>query len=121
MSQPPSVAFPSPGEIIAGKYRIERILGEKGGMGLVVAATQIDLGKSFAIKLLRPVPPDPSRASPIERFRHEARLVARLTSEHVVRVVDLGELPSGMPFMVMEHLQGTDLDDLVEKNGPLSV
>jgi serine/threonine-protein kinase len=108
----------NPGQIIEGKYRVDRMLG-RGGMGIVLAAHDIGLDRPVAIKLLH-------RASPADRefsgrFRREARAMAKLTNEHFVRVLDIGELPTGEPFLVMEQLEGTDLAALVEKRGPLPV
>ena len=97
MSQPSTLAFPEPGEVIAGKYRIDRLLSDKGGMGLLVVGKQVLLGVPVAIKFLRPAPADPSRASPTERFINEARLLAQLNNEHIVRVLDVALLPNGIP------------------------
>lgn len=104
-----------PGAVIDGKYRIERALGE-GGMGRVMAARQVGLERPVAIKVLRSElarNPDALR-----RFKREARLVAQLASESVVRVHDLGELPTGEPYLVMELLEGEDLDTILAR-GPL--
>jgi serine/threonine-protein kinase len=104
-----------PGAIIAGRYRIERLLGE-GGMGRVFAARQLGLERPVALKVLRP---ELARdATALHRFRREARLVASLASEHVVRVHDLGELRSGEPYLVMELLEGEDLGHVVAR-GPI--
>jgi eukaryotic-like serine/threonine-protein kinase len=96
----------SPGEVLAGKYRVERVLGE-GGMGLVVAATNIALNKPVAIKLLRASCVENAEA--LGRFEREARAAASLRSEHVARVSDVGNLADGRPYMVMEFLSGKDL------------
>jgi hypothetical protein len=105
----------SSGELLAGKYRVERTLGE-GGMGVVVAATNVALGTRVAIKLLRPA----ATVSPeaLGRFQREANAAARLRSEHVARAIDVGTLPDGRPYMVMEYLEGQDLADFLDKNGP---
>lgn len=95
--------------MFAGRYRIERVIGS-GGMGVVLKATHIHLGQPVAIKLLQPRLV--RSASAIERFLREAQLVARLKSEHVVRVIDLGMLNDGTPFIVLEHLDGMDLSQL---------
>ena len=106
------------GDVLLGKYRVERVLG-KGGMGIVVAARHLELGELFAIKLLLPsTVADPEMN---ERFIREARAAARLRSEHVARVHDVGRLPSGAPYMVMEHLDGSDLRTLVRRDGPLPI
>jgi serine/threonine-protein kinase len=95
------------GEILAGKYRVERVMGA-GGMGVVVQVTHVENGGRFALKFLRPsVARDPSAAA---RFLREAKAGGRIDSPHVVTIVDVGELASGSPFLVMEYLEGTSLD-----------
>ncbi len=109
---------PQAGEVIAGKYRIQRILGE-GGMGCVVAARHLYLNQDVAIKFLQPAGAgDPQYTA---RFLREAQAAATIKSEHVVRVVDMGALDNGAPYMVMEYLDGKDLGQLVDAQGPLPV
>jgi serine/threonine protein kinase len=105
-----------PGDVLLGKYRIERVLGE-GGMGVVVSARHIELGELFAIKVLLPVAL--TQPSAMERFLREARASARLKGEHIAKVQDVGRLPEGLPYMVMEYLSGSDLQDLLHQRGPL--
>ena len=112
----PSSSTVQPGDVVAGKYRVERVLGA-GGMGVVVAATHVKLGQKVALKLLLPQTLD--RTEMVERFQREAQAAARLKSDHVARVIDVGVLDSGAPFMVMEHLEGLDLSQLVRARGPL--
>jgi len=109
---------PRAGELLAGKYRIEETLG-KGAMGVVVAARHIDLGKRVAIKFLGQKMSRHPEA--IVRFLREARAVARLQSEHVARVHDVGRMDNGSPFMVMEILSGETLTDLLRARGRLSI
>ena len=104
------------GEILDGKFRIERVIGE-GAVGLVVEATHLDLGERVAIKFLRPA--KRGRADQVTRFAREARAAARLNSEHVAHVIDVGELPNGDPYMVMELLQGRDLDQVLNATGAI--
>ena len=106
------------GEILAGKYRVERVLGV-GGMGAVVAAQHLQLETKVAIKFLLPSMTG-SRDS-VARFANEARRAVRIQSDHVARVLDVGALDSGAPYMVMEYLDGTDLSVLLAERGPLSV
>lgn len=106
------------GDVLAGKYRVERVLGQ-GAMGIVVAARHLELGELFAVKLL--LPETLGRPQAVERFLREARAAARLKSEHVARVTDVGRLEDGSPFMIMEHLTGSDLQQIVRARGPLSV
>lgn len=105
-----------PGSVLAGKYRIERQLGE-GGMGVVLAAQHTQLEQRVAIKVLRPAALSSPEA--VARFLGEARAAARLRSEHAVRVFDVGTLDSGEPYMVMEHLEGEDLASRVARSGPM--
>jgi serine/threonine-protein kinase len=104
------------GEVLAGKYRIERVLGQ-GGMGVVVAAMHMQLNQRVAIKLLLEGATD----EVVERFQREARAAVRLKCQHVARVIDVGELPNGAPYMVMEYLEGNDLQQIVRASGALSV
>jgi serine/threonine-protein kinase len=107
---------PQTGDVLLGKYRIEQVLG-KGGMGIVVAARHVELGQRYAIKFL--LPTVLSQEEAVERFLREARASARLQSEHVARVHDVGHMDNGSPYMVMEYLEGCDLKALVSKEGPL--
>lgn len=95
-----------PGEILAEKYRVERVLGQ-GGMGVVVLAEHLDLRERVAIKFLLDTALDNVELA--ERFLREARAAVKIKSEHVVRVIDVGRLPTGSPYMVMEYLEGEDL------------
>jgi len=104
--------------IIAGKYRVERRIAE-GGNGIVVEAMHLALRQPVAIKYLKPGPR--ASASVVDRFEREGRLAAQLTSEHVVRVHDVGELEDGSPFMVMELLRGRNLSAVLEESGPLPI
>jgi serine/threonine protein kinase len=106
------------GDVLAGKYRIEKVLGV-GGMGVVVAARHIDLDQRVAIKCLLAH----TRTMPeiVERFTREARAAAKIHGEHVARVIDVGRFEDGTPFMVMEHLQGHDLAAQLQEGGPLPV
>jgi len=108
----------APGDRIAGKYRVERVLGQ-GGMGVVVAAVHEQLDQHVALKFL--LPKALENAEVVQRFAREARAAAKIHSEHVARVIDVGELPSGAPFMVMEYLEGRDLAEELESRGPLPV
>jgi serine/threonine-protein kinase len=109
---------PCPGDILAGKYKVERVLGI-GGMGVVVSAADQKLGRTVAIKLMLPqVGASPEVAA---RFIQEARAAAELQSEHVARVIDVGELEGGSPFLVMEFLRGQDLARLLRTEGALPV
>jgi serine/threonine protein kinase len=96
----------SEGDLLAGKYRVERVLGV-GGMGYVVAALHEQLEQRVAVKLLVPELAEDQDAA--ARFLREARAAVRIQSEHVARVLDVGELDNGAPYMVMEFLSGRDV------------
>ncbi len=106
------------GDILAGKYRVSKVLGA-GGMGVVVAAHHIYLDEKVAIKFLHPNVLGNSEA--VARFTQEARASVKIKNEHVVRVIDVGTLDAGAPYMVMEYLDGGDLGAWVEQRGPLPV
>jgi serine/threonine-protein kinase len=106
------------GDIFAGKYRIERVLGE-GGMGVVLAARHLHLDERVAIKFLLPRAVADGEA--VARFLREARSAVRIKSEHVARVMDVGQTETGAPYMVMEYLDGSDLGALLRERGALPV
>jgi eukaryotic-like serine/threonine-protein kinase len=95
--------------IIAGKYRVDRVLG-RGSMSVVMGATHLQLHRPVAIKFLLP---DLLGQRPFaQRFLREAQAAARLRSEHVAHVIDVGALDNGAPYMVMEYLDGADLSSV---------
>jgi serine/threonine protein kinase len=106
------------GDEIDGKYQIVRALGA-GGMGVVVAARHKQLGEKVAIKFLHPHMIEDELA--VSRFLREARAAARIKSEYIARVYDVGTLPSGGPFMVMEFLEGGDLTAWIKQKSPVPV
>ncbi len=105
------------GNVLAGKYLIERVIGE-GGLGVVAAAKHLQLQQRVAIKYLRPE----SLKSPtlVERFIREARLAASIRSEHVARIYDVAVHEAGTPYIVMEYLAGSDLRTLLQ-DGPIAI
>jgi serine/threonine-protein kinase len=116
---PPSSSSPpvEVGAILAGKFRVDRVLGA-GGMGVVLEATHLALHQRVAIKFLN----QRGRENPdaVARFQREGRAAAKLRSKHVVRVMDVGALDDGQPYLVMELLEGRDLASVL-KDGPLGV
>jgi serine/threonine protein kinase len=106
------------GIILAGKYRVERVLGA-GGMGIVVAAHHLQLDQPVAIKML--LPSMLKHREAVERFSREARAAVKIKSEHVARVSDVGTLETGAPYMVMEYLDGEDLGRWVADHGALEI
>ncbi|MBI5500543.1 MAG: protein kinase [Deltaproteobacteria bacterium] len=108
---------PMVGRTIEGKYEIVRRIGE-GGMGSVYEARHLLLDKKLAVKVLLPeVAGDPEV---VQRFHNEARIAASLGHENVIEITDMGVLPSGSPFIVMEFLQGESLAHRLEENNRLS-
>jgi eukaryotic-like serine/threonine-protein kinase len=106
----------SPGDVIDGRYVIERLLGE-GGMGAVFIAREERLGRRVAIKvLLNAVASNPEA---VVRFEREARSAAVLQSDHVTRVLSVGHIANGAPYIVMELLDGADLAATLVQRGPL--
>jgi len=106
------------GDVLDGKYKIVRVLG-KGGMGVVMAAEHVQLGHRVALKFL-------SRAGArnpetLARFALEAKAAAMMRSEHATRILDIGRLGNGEPYMVLEMLEGCDLGALVTRHGPLAI
>jgi len=108
----------SAGQLIAGKYRVEQVLG-RGGMGVVMSALHEHLNQRVALKFLT----DNAYLQPeaVARFVREARAAVQIQSEHVARVMDVGTLESGAPYMVMEYLRGRDLKDVSTRRGALPV
>ncbi|MEO7731862.1 MAG: serine/threonine-protein kinase [Kofleriaceae bacterium] len=94
------------GAVLAGRYRVERVLGQ-GGMGVVVKAMHLQLHQPVAMKFL--LPEVLGNQQIVQRFLREAQAAVRLKSEHVARVIDVGSLESGAPYMVLEYLEGSDL------------
>ena len=106
------------GDVLAGKYRVERVLGQ-GGMGVVVAAHHLQLDEKVALKFL--LPEALGNPEALARFEREARAAVKIKSEHVARVSDVGRLDSGAPYMVMEYLEGGDLQAWLIERGPMPV
>ncbi|MFO0761909.1 MAG: protein kinase [Byssovorax sp.] len=106
------------GDVLAGKYRVDKVLGV-GGMGVVVAAMHLELDQRVALKFLLPAAAD--KPEVIARFAREARAAAKIKSEHVARVSDVGTLESGLPYIVMEFLDGADLAEMLGERGRLPV
>ena len=108
----------SPGDLLAGKYRVERVLGV-GGMGVVVAAHHVQLDTKVALKFLRAEALGNPEA--VGRFVREARAAVKITGEHVARVSDVGQLENGSPYIVMEYLEGIDLSTWLKQRGALPI
>lgn len=104
------------GELVAGRYRVLSILGA-GGMGTVYEAVHDELGRKVAVKRLNPSLGTVAQA--VARFEREARAVSLIGHPGVIQVFDLGRLPDGSPYMVMERLEGRPLDVVIQEEAPL--
>src|SRR5688572_5861207 len=105
------------GDVLAGKYRVERVLGV-GGMGVVVAATHMHLDQRVALKFM--LPAVLGNAEAVQRFLREARAAVRIGSQHVAKILDTGTLETGAPYIVMEYLDGKDLAHHIAERGRLT-
>ena len=103
------------GQQIAG-HELIRVLAS-GGMGDVYLAQHRALGMHRAIKVIRESVRDADDAH--ERFTREAQVLARLSHNSIVQIIDFGELPNGWPFLAMEYIEGPNLDDMVAASGPM--
>jgi serine/threonine-protein kinase len=110
--------IPSAGETIANKYVVEAPCG-RGGLAVVLSAIHSGLDRRVAIKML--LPEWAGYPEVVERFLREGRAATRIKSEHVVRVFDVGTLECGAPYLVLEYLEGQNLDDVVTTWGPMPV
>jgi serine/threonine-protein kinase len=115
---PAPCGLPVPGDVLSGKYAVARKIGE-GGMGVVYEAMHLRLRQRIAIKVLRPDVLEDGRV--LARFEREAWVTAQLRSVHTARVVDVDHLPNGLPYIVLEYLEGRDLDAELTASGPLPV
>jgi len=106
------------GSLVAGKYRIKRLLGH-GGMGSVYKAENVAIGRTVALKVLHTHLADDGVT--LARFQREARLAASAGHAHVVEVLDMGVEPSGAPYLVMEYVRGHNLGKLLASEPPLDV
>jgi serine/threonine-protein kinase len=106
------------GEVLAGKYRVERIPG-RHGLGVLVQVRHLELGQEVTLKFL--VPEACAYPEFVQRFVREARAAVKIEGEHVARVTDVGRLESGAPYMVREYLRGPDLAEVLRVRGPLPV
>ena len=112
----------SAGDVLAGRYEIDRPLGA-GGMGVVYAARDLELDEIVALKVLR-APSDSEDAAALDRFRREVRITRRISHRHVVRTHDIGstsEGGAGRRFITMEYVDGWSLAQLLERRGTLPV
>jgi serine/threonine-protein kinase len=107
-----SFAQPASGDLVGGRYRIVRELG-RGAMGVVYEAEHEGLGRKCALKLLRPA--QSSDEDAVRRFEREARILAKLDSPHLVEVLDVARTEHGVPYLVMELLEGESLESRLSR------
>ncbi|MEP6652081.1 MAG: serine/threonine-protein kinase [Myxococcales bacterium] len=106
------------GTVLQDRYRLTRLIGQ-GGMGAVFESVQLHLNKRVAVKLMsRDLA---ANAEALARFRREAEVTSQLGHPHIVHVFDFGEAPSGEPYLVMEYLEGEDLDHRLQRVGRLDL
>jgi eukaryotic-like serine/threonine-protein kinase len=110
----PNQSYPSTGEVIDGKYQIEKLLGE-GGMGAVAKATHILRRAPVALKFMSPNVVSVPGA--VERFLNEGVAASQIESDNVVHVFDVGKLSNGAPYLVMEYMEGHDLAEVITREG----
>src|SRR5690606_37070117 len=116
-SQRPPPADPYIGLEIEGRYRIEQKLGA-GGMGRVYLGKHLRTGAALAVKV---VDSHPARGAELQtRCFNEARAMMEVRSSHVAHAIDVGALPNGELYLVLEYLRGEDLEALLRREGPLS-
>src|SRR3954468_12361563 len=112
----PERTDPLIGQVLDGRYQIEKVLGE-GGMGLVYKARHTTLGKPLAIKVLKA---EVSKDQEIvQRFRQEAQSATAIGNHHIIDISDFGVLQDGSTYFVMEYLDGISLTKAIEPNKPL--
>ena len=107
-----------PGTVVGEAFVVGRRLGS-GATGIVVEATDRARGGAFALKIMRPELVSNSRC--VKRFTREARAASAIESEHAVKIFDVGALPDGRPFIVMELLVGIDLEKLLAARGRVTL
>lgn len=120
-SDPSGPVQPTPAEallgtVIEGRYRIDSVIAA-GGMGRVYRGIHVRTGSTLAIKLMDPeLSKDPTMKA---RCLEEARALMGIQSNHIVKALDVGELPGGQLYLIMEYLEGEDLDRLLTREGPI--
>src|SRR4051812_4186981 len=116
LSAPEPAKDPMLGSMIAGKYRIDAVLG-RGGMGAVYRATHLMLNKTVAVKTIKPDLIE--SAEMVQRFQREARAATSLEHPNIVAVYDLGQADDGALYIAMEFVKGVDLKDVIGATGPM--
>ncbi|MGM0556967.1 MAG: protein kinase domain-containing protein [Myxococcota bacterium] len=109
---------PSPGSVVDGTYRLENKVAS-GGMGVVMRAHHIGMERDVAIKLMHAHVAEQEDFA--QRFRREARVATLFNHPNITRVYDFGTTEDGIAYLVMELLEGEELQDLLDREGPLSL
>jgi eukaryotic-like serine/threonine-protein kinase len=104
------------GTVIAGKYRIDAVIG-RGGMGAVYRATHVMLNKTIAVKTIKPDLIESTEM--VQRFQREARAATSLEHPNIVAVYDFGQAEDGALYIVMEFVNGVSLKDAIRASGPM--
>jgi len=115
---PPIPKDPLIGQIVDGRYKVEDVIGS-GGMGIVYRCTHVKLGSQVAIKVLRTH--QATNPESIERFKNEAIAASTIGNSHIIGIKDIGLLPNGSTYFVMEYLEGVPLSQLMEGDKPVPV
>jgi serine/threonine-protein kinase len=105
------------GDIVAEKYAVEKLIGA-GGMAIVALAAHVEYRQRVAIKILRPE--NSRKTEVVKRFEREQRTLTMLHSEHTLRIYGMG-MHTGLPYMMIEYLQGKDLAEVIKGEGPLPI
>ena len=116
LSPPKRTTDPVVGTVMAGKYRIDAVLG-RGGMGAVYRATHVMLNKTVAVKTIKPNLI--GSAEMVQRFQREARAATSLEHPNIVAVYDLGQADDGGLYIAMEFVNGLDLKEVIRASGPM--
>src|SRR5205823_1996316 len=103
-----------PGDIVAGKYRVTKILGRSRGM--LLEARHSDFDQHVVIRMMSPAMCDEKE---LEQFRREARTLSKLESEHCARIIDVGTHADGSFYLVRQYLEGMSLADHLKRQGAL--
>lgn len=108
--------MPALGEVIAGRYRLDAVIGQ-GGMGTVFKAEHVNMGKTMALKMLAMLDPDEES---LRRFRMEAKLASQLSHPNIVNITDF-DIDKNRPFIVMDYLKGRSLERALKDDPILAV
>src|ERR1700727_115121 len=109
--------FLESGHIIDGKYRLDRLIGT-GGMGGGCEGGEILIRRRVAVKILHAA--SNGNVDAIRRFEREAQAAGEIGNDHILEVLDIGSLPNGDRYLIMEYLDGETLAARIERHGKLT-